>query len=366
MQNAATEKQIPDHPTESIPVNSGVVTNNGFIVSKLYDWIWFVGAPTIGLVVAAILLFSGVADIEIDLGNDVPYSLFELIMGTFLTSHLFIVFFRSHANANIFAKHPVRFIAVPILLMLYLNFSINGLLVIAIIAIFWDVHHSAAQTFGLGRIYDMRMGNGQQVGRRLDYLLNLFIWVGPILAGASLTSHVHTFTDTIQPSGLVDFSIAGKIFNHRSELTKLVFVIGIPFILYYLYEYWRLHKQGYVVSINKVILLTTTAIISIFSWGFNSFGEAYFVMNFFHSWQYFAIVWAFEKKNITKVLLLSKLRNGRYVSLFLFVFIALGYGLWATISEDSGGKFSHSLMFTVTILHFWYDGFIWSVKRKQV
>lgn len=367
MPKTTEQHHIPQsHSADITLINNGKISNDGYIVGKAFDRIWFTGAPLLGLIVALFFLPSGIAGIEVNMGSAGEYRVFDLVMGTFLTSHLFLVFFRSHGNPDIFALHPVRFIAVPILLMIYLTYSAKGLVIIAIIAILWDVHHSAQQTFGLGRIYDMRVGNHQQAGRRLDSMLNLLIWVGPILAGASLMGHVYTYSEIFHPTGIFSDNLPSYIFNHKSDVTRLVFLIGIPFLIYYIYAYWQLYKQGYVFSVNKVILLVSTAVISMFCWGFNSFGEAYFVMNFYHSWQYFAIVWAFEKKNITNLFFLSGIKHGRYLSLFLFVFIALSYGLWATISESSNSNLIHSILFTVSIMHFWYDGFIWSVKKKQV
>ncbi len=56
----------------------------------------------------------------------------------------------------------------------------------------------------------------------------------------------------------------------------------------------------------------STGLVSIYTWGFNTWGEAFFIMNVFHAVQYFGIV------------------------------------------------------LVMSIMHFWYDGFIWSVQKKQV
>ena len=60
-------------------------------------------------------------------------------------------------------------------------------------------------------------------------------------------------------------------------MTKLILAVGIPFMVYYLLAYRRYHRQGYKVSFQKVALLLSTAACSIYAWGFNSFGEAFFV-----------------------------------------------------------------------------------------
>ncbi len=92
------------------------------------------------------------------------------------------------------------------------------------------------------------------------------------------------------------------LFNsNRAPLRMAVLACGIPFLCYYVFAYWRLQQRGYVVSPQKIGLLVSTGLVSIFTWGFNTFGEAFFIMNFFHAWQYFALVWWSEKKNLTRV-----------------------------------------------------------------
>jgi hypothetical protein len=75
----------------------------------------------------------------------------------------------------------------------------------------------------------------------------------------------------------------------------VVLGLGSGFLVYYVYSYWQLHKRGYQVSFLKVYLLASTGLCSIFTWGFNSFVEAFFIMNFFHALQYFSLVWFSEK-----------------------------------------------------------------------
>ena len=363
---ANTADEYHTHSIADVIINSGKVTNNGYIVGKMYDWIWFIGAPTMALFLSVFLLYSPLAEVKLIDDDGHMYDFLDLFLGTFIMAHLFIVFFRSHGNYEIFKLHPIRFIAVPILLLIALTYSRWSFTFISVLAVWWDVYHSSLQSFGLGRIYDMRIGNDTRVGRRLDYLINLLIYLGPILAGASLMDHVNHFYD-FQWIGLKSLGedLPLYIFHHRSSLTWLVVGVGVPFLVYYFYAYWRMYRQGYVFSVNKVVLLGTTAAVSIFCWGFNTFGEAFFVMNFFHAWQYFAIVWAFEKKNITKIFGLSSFRTGRILALVIFVMVAFGYGYWATVYDDTSA-FMYAVILAVSILHFWYDSFIWSVQKKQV
>jgi hypothetical protein len=52
-------------------------------------------------------------------------------------------------------------------------------------------------------------------------------------------------------------------------------------------------------------------------------------------------------------------REARFVGLAF----AYGYGVEAV---DGGVQWLWGFALVVPILHFWYDGFIWSVRKKQV
>lgn len=88
-------------------------------------------------------------------------------------------------------------------------------------------------------------------------------------------------------------------------------------------------------------------------------------MNFFHALQYFGIVWAREKTNIARIFRVQHYVFGKYVALALFLSVTLMYGLWTEVIDlDITTLWAVTL--TVSIMHFWYDGFIWSVQKKQV
>ena len=141
--------------------------------------------------------------------------------------------------------------------------------------------------------------------------------------------------------------------------------VGTPFVAGYVYRYWQYQRQGYHVSMQKVLLLASTALCSIYTWGFDTFGQAFFIMNFFHAWQYFALVWHIESKNMTSAFRLVGIPWGKPIALVLFLVVAFGYGLFSEVSSGEW-RFTADLVIVVSIMHFWYDGFIWSVRKRQV
>jgi hypothetical protein len=296
----------------------------------------------------------------------------QILIQVFVNGHLFLVYFRSHANPKIFWQYPQRFVAVPAGLLLIGACSPVALGVMALVAVWWDVYHSSMQTFGFGRIYDSKQKNSATVGRSLDYWMNLFVYLGPILAGVHFLDHVQASLARLQfltrEGNWMNTLLLGDtpdfLSRHQIYLTAAVLAIGIPFGIYYVYSYYRLQQQGYHVSWQKVWLMVITSSVSIYCWGFHSVIDGFWVANFFHALQYFAIVCFAERANLTDLFRLNSLSYGWVIAVFWVVTFGLIYGLWSSLIMS--GNWAVSFAVTISLLHFWYDGFIWSVKKKMV
>ena len=335
-----------------------------YIVSPTYDRVFFLLPPTIALCLGILISDSGFANQDFEFyDQDVTWS--GLLIGILIHAHLVLVFVRSHGNTAIRQLHPYRFLLVPILLYVAMLSSTWVLISVSVLATFWDVYHSALQTFGFARIYDRKVGNDPTVGRRLDWHLNQLLYAGPILAGATMMDHIEDFDEFDEVGATLFTSIPGFMEANQGVFTWVVLIAGSVFLVYYLWAQMRLQQQGYAVSTQKVYLLVSTGAVSIYTWGFNSFGEAFFIMNLFHALQYFGIVWAFEKRNVMKLFHLDRLPFGKPLAVVLFVGVAGAYGFWVE-AHDASMEALWAITLMVSIMHFWYDGFVWSVRRKQV
>ncbi|MCH2202301.1 MAG: hypothetical protein MK102_10045 [Fuerstiella sp.] len=334
-----------------------------FIAGPVIDRIGIIYAPLLALAIGIIISASPLKSMEIEIGSYKNH-ISRSFIACFIFAHLFLVFFRSHANPVIFRQHQIQFVIVPIALFGGMLLSQWMLIAMAVLAIAWDVYHSCMQTFGIGRIYDAKAGNDPNVGRRLDLGLNILLYAGPILAGATLMLHVEQI-DHHAGESLFFTAVPAFAMQHQRVLTWLILGVGLPYITWYVLSYFRLWRQGYHVSFEKVALLASTGYCSVYTWGFNSVGQAFFIMNFFHALQYFVIVWKTEGSNLQKRAGLGGKRWGRWPTLLGFLCIAVGFGIWAEITQNDNDVV-FIIITLVAILHFWYDGFIWSVRRKEV
>ena len=351
--------------TVDTPLPAAPAVKSRYIVGSFYDGIFFIFSPLLALGMGIAVSGSPLESTEVNVWGH-KGSVLNLFIGSFIFAHLFIVFFRSHGNKQIFKLHPWRFTLVPVLMFAAILSSRWILISMAVLAIWWDVYHSSLQTFGLGRIYDVKAGNSPALGRRLDYILNLLLYAGPILAGITLYDHMEKSFDNYATLGSVFLtSIPAYTESYHKFLTIGVVAFAGPFLSYYIYAYWRMSRQGYHVSMQKVLLYASTALCSVYTWGFDTFGEAFFIMNFFHALQYFALVWWTEQKTMISLFRLGNIPWGKPIALLLYLAVGFGYGLWAEVSNQQN-DIVFALVLVVSILHFWYDGFIWSVRKKQV
>jgi len=338
---------------------------SAYIKSPVYDWLLFLAPPLLALALGIFL-----ANIEADDGlvtvSGEQFTWSGLLLGVLIQSHLFIVFFRSHGNRSVLDTHPYRFTIVPAVVMvgclLWPLFAVTA----SVIATFWDVYHSGAQTFGFGRIYDAKAGNDPHEGRRLDFVANQLLYAGPILAGAVMMDHFEDINEYHDIGVTVFSTIPPAMSVHHGTIARVVIGFATLFLAYYIFANVRAYRKGRNISLQKVWLFTTTGLVSLYTWGFNSWGEAFLIMNVFHAVQYFGIVWMSENKNMAKMFRVHRFQAAKWLTLAFFLLFGLGYGFFVEVFVTGNTEVFWAMTITVSLMHFWYDGFIWSVRKKNV
>ena len=351
-------------PTTLAPPSANSAPPSPYIVGPAYDWCLFLLPPVISLLIGIGISDTAFTQAEFDF-HDYDVTAAGLLIGIVIHAHLFIVFFRSHGNGSIFDTHRVRFVTVPLLLFTAMVLSSWTLVFCSVLATFWDVYHSGLQTFGFGRLYDKKQSNSPEAGRSLDFCLNSLLYAGPIVAGVTMMDHFEDF-DEFEEVGVTFFThVPAFMDTYHAWFAYGVVGFGTLFTAYYLYAYLQLQRQGYRVSWPKTWLYVSTGLTSVYTWGFNSFGEAFFIMNLFHAVQYFGLIWWSEKRSMARLFGVAGLRLGMPITFALFVGTASAYGYFVEwMDTDLTPLFALTL--TVSLMHFWYDGFIWSVRKKQI
>ncbi|WP_235879613.1 hypothetical protein [Polyangium aurulentum] len=358
--DAAPQAPAPAPAAPAAPVRA----RSPYIAGRAYDWAFFLLPPLASF--AFVALLRGTAFMKDSFWlNGERTTWAALSLNALVHAHLVAVAARSHLNPDVFERHRVRFVIVPVVLFAAMMVSMWAVVIATVTVVFWDVYHSALQTFGLGRIYDRNAGNDPAAGRKLDLGLNLLLYAGPIVAGATMLTHFGKLEHFAEVDALFFTEIPVFMLTNQRYLAWTVIAGGAAFLVYYVLAYIRLARRGYKVSFQKVFLLATTGLCSVWAWGFNPWGQALFIMNLFHAVQYLALVWWSEGRSLQKRMRLDRARLGKPIALAVFLVAIGAYGAFAEVVADEERAF-WSLTQVVALMHFFYDGFIWSVRKRQV
>jgi hypothetical protein len=337
-----------------------VSARSPYIVSRTYDWLFFLAPPMLSLSFGILISNWSYAHETRWLGDESD-SLVGFFIGAVIHAHLVAVFFRSHGNPQIRRLYPWRFFAVPIVLWIAIVASPWLAVLSTVVATFWDVWHSGAQTFGFARIYERNHGTPPELGRRLDFWLQQLLYAGPILGGATLMDHVGSFSSFESVGDAFFSAVPAHVSSVSYYLTYGLLAVGAVVIAIYVAIYARLAISGHwKPPWLKLWLVGSTGFVSIYTWGFNTWGEAFLIMNLFHGVQYLALVWAMEGKRIA-----AMVRLPSRVALALYLASCAAYGLGVQ-ALDADLTTLWALTIVVSLMHFWYDAFVWSVRRAQV
>jgi hypothetical protein len=325
------------------------------IGSPLFDALLLWGSPLLAAVL--VWLWADISSLLPPALGNAAVSLLVGAIGVLTFAHLIAVVPRAYLNREVFGANRRRLTIVPVALIAALFASPTLLLLGGVAAVFWDVHHSAMQTFGLGRIYDLKAGQDGTVLRRTDLVLNWILYVGPIGAGAALLVHLHEL-DRLGPTPLAWLAQAPGLAQMELGAIRIaVVVIWIAGLAFAALAYATEHRRGYRMPPHKLALLISTGATSIIAWAFSPPFVAFAIVNLFHAVQYFALVWLKEGKRIE-----AALPRGPALTMFFGFCAAFGLAYFAAKS--------FALMLTpfiaCSLLHFWFDSFIWSVRKKQV
>ena len=342
-------------------------TGSPYIVGRGYDAAFFLAAPIVAVAVGGVVMGITGTDTGVDVFGSAT-TIQMLCLRTLIHAHLVIVLARSHFNRRVFARTPARFVVVPVVALFLLLVSPTLLALSLGVVIVWDLVHSSLQTFGLGRIYESRAGGDPSRGRAAELWLNHAIYLGPFLAGpvfllvvgVALSPLVATFPQVVP--------LAAAIEGAAPVIRVVAVVASVAAVVVYVVVTVRAVRAGAAFSVPKHVLYASTAIACVAAWGFNSFGQALLIVNVFHAVQYFGLVAWLERGSLADRLRLG----GRHAGLLVFAVLVLAgllYGFWLGaagqlwLPPGAPQTVCLAVVNLVALLHFWYDGFIWSVRR---
>lgn len=338
---------------------------NWFIDKKWTDSIFIIGCPIISLIL--ISLFCEPRGENVAYNSKSPFW-FGIACSILTHAHVLLVFARSHFNQEIFKKFPFRFTIIPLIVLIFSWIYNPFFSFMLLLSVYWDEWHSFMQTFGFGRIYDGKYNNDKSTGRYLDMGMSFVVGFLPslILLTYLPGNGGESVADFLEISNEMTVKYSWMLSNLRYPLIAVFFI----FPIFYFYNYYKSKVRGYHFSKAKLYLYLSTGITSVYISSRYTIADGIFFGNIYHAIQYVFIVMVSEKSNLTKLVSNNedlKHRGSHKKGLFIFwlliipiVFIFSGL---RQMTEDF--KFWAQFWVLTSLLHFWFDGFIWSVRKNE-
>jgi Tfp pilus assembly protein PilF len=274
---------------------------------------------------------------------------------------------RAYGDRALFERFKWRFIFAPLFLLAvctaFFWWDLKGIL---LVVFFWGVWHGLMQTYGFCRIYDAKTGTFDALTRRLDFAMCV-IWFATAVALSP-----YRLSDTLDT-----YYICGGPFIPPSVVQLgqgLILLLAVAVSVLFVAHFCRLWIIGKRPNPVKVALLITSIA---FWWYCNNLvanilvGIALFEV--FHDVQYLSLVWIYNRNRVEKDSNIGGFmrfvfrRSGSLIG--LYVGLVLAYGSLAYINGhlgiDTVKRILTGVVTASTLLHFYYDGFIWKVRERS-
>jgi hypothetical protein len=328
----------------------GLLSRDKYIVSPLFDWVFLIGSPLLAIaVVLGAVQFLPKVEVE-------AYVLTYMALGHHVPTFLRAYGDPAEFDTNRFKLITMPAVVVPLLLVIYLLDS-RLLLLIFI----WDQYHFVRQHYGFMRLYDAKVGNVPTGRYNLDQLLSFSAFIC-IITYSDFYSYV--YTGTLYDIGLAFPPWIGSVLQQGS--LTVTAILGILYVL----DIQRRWAQGENIALLKLVIFATT--YGVWYYAYVTLSDpllSYSISSFFHCLQYDAFAWYYNQKKARSMeqnrgnLVFRYLHRSRLLP--LYVLAVFGYGfLSSTIGPVAPGVV-YFVNRTTGILHYYFDSFIWRVRRAE-
>lgn len=327
-----------------------------YIINEFYDKIIIIGGPILSLIL--LLIFN-----SFDTLNNSDYSYLFYISLT--QGHLMVSSLRAFGNKKVRENNNlIKFIIYPILIFILIYMSSDLFILFYIIMIYWDIYHSSLQTFGFAKIYDKIEGQDHNLMKYWDKILSLFLYAFPAIIGSSIYYYLDNFKKISETSFANDVPSIKNFFQFRlnqevSEYYNVILIVALFTFLIFLLSYViTLQKNKIKYDNKKIFLYLNTGLVCFLAGFILNPAKALFVINVFHALQYFTLIYFSEKNNFKIFKIFSNEQN---LILLILTFSGIGY-----ILVNINSFYAECFLVTCALWHFWIDGKIWSISKKQI
>lgn len=357
------------------------VRKQNWILDPVQDALFVIVAPVLVLL-AALATFR-------TFGGEAATSLIIAAHIVFTVAHHLPTFIRIYGDVELFQRFKWSFVLAPVVPLVfsaavlgYINdkgYPVEYFLYLYLMLVLWDPWHFLRQHYGFMRIYDRPNAAPRSIAARMDLglcvtwfvfiMLASGAWLAGFLEGLYVSARLPALL--MLPAGAA--ALATSVARNVAILMTLI---------YGAYLLWCRHK-GYFISGAKLALFAFTFGVMYVAYTPNpwilsvapewTFKVGFAAVGIVHMTQYLAIVWRYNRNlaarpQRARAGLFHKLhaRGGWWIAAG-YVLLCLLYGEFVTTQRSSRWLMSVLLAigFTSTLLHYYFDGFIWKIRHQQ-
>ena len=343
-------------------MSSATVLQTGYIVDRRQDYIWFIGLP---FVAVAFALVSG---------HYLPGAALAAIALWVTIPHHFVTWLRVYGSPAEFARFRDRFVLGPLVLVGFVYALIHyAPLTLVLIVTLWDHQHSLMQQYGFSRVYDFKARAGAPSTAKFDLAFNWIFFVNMLV--------VSPLFSVIWVRMLHEWRVPVEAATVEA-VHWVSWTVAIVYGLVYLGHVAWCARRGYALNPLKYAFMFS----SYFLWYFTSFSTAYLLVfavahRIMHGIQYIVMVYYYNRHKVERTGGDSTLLRHVAGNLKAFLLICAAYAmvfhaLTEGLVRDFGfglvgfntnfDLFSYSLLSSFALIHYYYDAFIWKVRKKEV
>lgn len=274
---------------------------------------------------------------------------------------------RAYGDRELFRRFWCRFTIVPVLcLALFFTYPLEQMPGLMLVLLTWGLWHFLMQTYGFARIYDAKVGAFDSITRRLDFAVCV-AWSGTCILAAP--GRVTEFARLAMESGV------NWVASIPLEQIRNVWWIGTGVItICYLASVATKAGRGQPVNKAKLVLFFTTfAFFWVCAVSVRNLLLGIAMFELFHDVQYLGIVWLFNRNRVEKQQAVGGFTRLLFrpgiACLGVYVGLVLAYGFVGFAAERLVSDRLQHVLFAVvassTVLHFYFDGFIWKIHEPQ-
>jgi hypothetical protein len=259
------------------------------------------------------------------------------------------------------ATHRRLFLWFPLLAVIVIAVAVQvSLTLVAVVGGIWNAEHILMQRFGITRFYGRKAGDDQGLLERwmlVAWFLLPLLWI-------AARGDLHHVLDRLS-SGSVDAGAAGVLAKLTTEAG--VALAGVVVAAAYLTVRWLVNEHRLTTSWNpgKSMYLLSTA--GLFALAF--FDPIAAVVGFVasHSIEYFALVnrsVASERQHVGLLAGIARRPHGQLA--FFGSYVAAATLIFFLLYRAAPASVLLMAILTIGAVHFFYDAFIWKLRKAEV